>query len=88
MNRLEKLKQEKADIDEQINKRWFKHKLTRELPAWAGIALKGESEWGKNLFLKKECSEFSERYREILFEIEELEQQSREQRIADIWKED
>jgi len=83
MNELEKLKERKEQIEDQLNRTWFKHKLKREpteyQQAWPDT--------GKWIALEESHSDIIEEYKELGGIITELEHLEIERRIAAIWDE-
>ena len=83
MTELEKLKERKEQIEDQLNRTWFKHKLKREPTDY-------QRDWpdvGKWSILDESCSDIIEEYKALGGVITELEHLERERRIAAIWDE-
>lgn len=83
MNELEKLKERKEQIEDQLNRTWFKHKLKRDPTAYQQYY----PEAGKWSALERSHSDIIEEYKTLGGVITELEHLERERCIAAIWDE-
>ena len=81
MNELEKLRERKAQIEDQVDKAWFKHKLKRE-PTRYQVDWPDAGKWNA---LSEIYSDIIEERKIISIEIAELEQQEAERKITEIW---
>jgi len=83
MNDLEKLKERKQEIEDTLNRTWFKHKLKRDPTLYQ----QDFPDAGKWVALEESHSDIIKEYKELGGVITELEHLERERRIAAIWEE-